>query len=58
MGASIRPEVMSFEPNQFVFPQDEQMFKEFQRANKDKGVIYIAKPVASSEGNSIVLFKE
>jgi hypothetical protein len=26
MGAAIRPEVMSFEPNQFLFPQDQEHF--------------------------------
>jgi len=34
------------------------LFKDFHKSQKDKGVIYIAKPVASSEGNSILLFKE
>ena len=48
MGAAIKPEVMNFEPSQFLFPQDQMIFKEFHRANKDKGAIYIAKPVASS----------
>ena len=58
IGSSINPAVMSFEPNQFSFPQDEEIFNKFHKANKDKGAVYIAKPVASSEGNSILLFKE
>ena len=58
MGRVIDQEVMGFEPEQFAFPQDQELFKEYHKKNKDKGVIYIAKPVASSEGNSILLFKE
>ena len=42
-------------PNQFTFPQDRESFLEYHKETKG---IYIAKPVASSEGNSILLFRE
>lgn len=57
MGTEINSEAMTFAPRQFTFPQDEAAFAEYHKAS-DKKQIYIAKPVAGSEGNNILLFKE
>lgn len=56
MGQHLNPDLFSFVPFQFTFPQDADKFNTYQNAHP--GCIFIAKPVASSEGNSIVLFKE
>jgi hypothetical protein len=56
IGSSINPEVFNIIPGHFTFPEDEAAFRDYHRAHP--GSIYIAKPVASSEGNSISLFKD
>ena len=60
IGHQIRKEVFdSFIPEQFTFPDDREKFVEYKKlSGHDKLLIFIAKPVASSEGNSILLFKE
>lgn len=57
MGMEIKPDVFDFVPAQFNFPLDRDRFLEYHKSSKS-GTIYIAKPVASSEGNSILLFRE
>ena len=58
IGYQLNREVFDFVPKQYNFPQDELAFKEAHKSRKRADVVYIAKPVASSEGNSILLFKE
>ena len=56
IGQEINPALYDFVPPQFTFPKDEVNFLEYHKLHPH--CIYIAKPVASAEGNSIVLFKE
>ena len=56
IGEEIDSEVVGFVPKQFHFPGDKEKFLEYHKMHKE--CIYIAKPVASAEGSSIVLFKE
>jgi glutathione synthase/RimK-type ligase-like ATP-grasp enzyme len=50
--------VFSIIPGCFTFPQDQEAFADYHRKHREEGAIYIAKPVASSEGNSIMLFRD
>ena len=57
IGNEIDQSVFSFVPQQFYFPAEKDKFLDYHKTC-EKGTIFIAKPVASSEGNSILLFKE
>lgn len=56
MANDIDESVFSFVPRQYTFPGDKDTFIETYKKKNDN--IYIAKPVASSQGDSILLFKE
>jgi len=43
-------------PPQFNFPQDIEIFKQYM--SEQKKATYIAKPVASAQGDGIILFKQ
>lgn len=58
MGNDIDEDMFNtFVPRQYVFPIDRDIFVETYK-KKNNNNIYIAKPVASSQGDSILLFKE
>jgi hypothetical protein len=54
IGFVLDKEAFRIVPGEYTFPEDKEKFTK----DHTKGTIYIAKPVASSEGNSILLFKE
>lgn len=55
IAVDIDEEAASFMPRQFTFPAEKEAFLQYQKGRKG---IYIAKPVAGSEGNNIILFRE
>lgn len=56
IGQTLNQSFFDFVPPQFTFPQDSEKFNSYHSENKN--TVFIAKPVASSEGNSIVLFQQ
>ena len=52
----INPEGYDFVPPSFTLPKDAQKFLAYQKANK--GVTYIAKPLAGAQGDNICLFTD
>lgn len=48
-------DAFDFIPPSFTFPQDQEKFQAYAKANK--GLTYIAKPLNGSQGENIVLFQ-
>ena len=55
IAVDIDEEAAAFMPRQFTFPAEREAFLEYHKGRKG---VYIAKPVAGSEGNNIILFRE
>ncbi|CDW88877.1 zinc finger lsd1 subclass family protein [Stylonychia lemnae] len=55
IGLTLDEALYDFVPTQFNFPQDANKFNEYHKTHQNQ--VFIAKPVASAEGNSIVLFQ-
>ena len=56
VASDLNGDAFDFVPRTFVFPEDEALFHEYQKKNRD--AIFIAKPQAGKKGEHIVLFQD
>ena len=54
----VNPEVFEFVPPSFVFPHEEDLWREYANRKSNANVTYIAKPSKGTQGEGICLFRE